>query len=241
MLKNFVDFVNPVIVTVFQPKIFPYFLGGLAGLSILAIIIYIVQSARQAKWAEDEKSRLTKYWQEQLKNYRNADAEFSKATESLKTRLENQANQIQSLELELNNKDDILRKEVLAKEKLREELKNSESRLAALKNKLEASEEELTQAAKLKEGVDRREDGLKNEILAKEKLGFELKNTESRLVKIQAEQRSLQEVHNGLKEQYADLERQVDALNQSLALEKTLNRSPQGRTQQAPLETRPPL
>ena len=30
-------------------------------------------------------------------------------------------------------------------------------------------------------------------------------------------------MHNGLKEQYADLERQVDALNQSLALEKTLS------------------
>lgn len=182
---DFIDFVNPLIVTVFQPKIFPYFSGGLAGLSILAIIIYIVQSARQAKFTEDEKSGLTKYWQDQLKNYRNVNTESSKLAESLKTQLDNQASQLQSLKLEFNNKDDILRKEVLAKEKLWEELKNAESRLTAFKNKLEAGEKELL-----------------------------------RLVKIQDEQKSLQEVHNGLKEQYADLERQVDALNQSLALEK---------------------
>lgn len=171
MAKDFIDFVNPIIVTVFQPKIFPYFLGGLAGLSILAIIVYIVQCVRQAKFAEDEKSGLTKYWQDQLKNYLNANAEFSKSAESLKAQLGNQASRLESLELELKNKDDILRKEVLAKEKLWEELKNAESRLE----------------------------------------------------KNHAEGKSLQEVHNGLKEQYADLERQVDALNQSLALEKTLH------------------
>jgi len=217
------DFVNSIIVTVFQPKIFPYFLSGLAGLSIWAIIIYIVQSSRQAKCAEDEKSRLTKYWQDQLKNYLNVNAEFSKSAESLKTQLGNQASQLQSLKLEFNNKDDILRKEILAKEKLWEEFKNAESRLSALKNKLEAGERELTQANKLKEDLNKREDELKKEILAKEKLCLELKNAESRLEKNHAEQKSLQEVHNGLKEQYADLERQVDALNQSLALEKTLS------------------
>ena len=217
------DFVNSIIVTVFQPKIFPYFLSGLAGLSIWAIIIYIVQSSRQAKCAEDEKSRLTKYWQDQLKNYLNVNAEFSKSAESLKTQLGNQASQLQSLKLEFNNKDDILRKEILAKEKLWEEFKNAESRLSALKNKLEAGERELTQANKLKEDLNKRDDELKKEILAKEKLCLELKNAESRLEKNHAEQKSLQEVHNGLKEQYADLERQVDALNQSLALEKTLS------------------
>ena len=217
------DFVNSIIVTVFQPKIFPYFLSGLAGLSIWAIIIYIVQSSRQAKCAEDEKSRLTKYWQDQLENYLNVNAEFSKSAESLKTQLGNQASQLQSLKLEFNNKDDILRKEILAKEKLWEEFKNAESRLSALKNKLEAGERELTQANKLKEDLNKREDELKKEILAKEKLCLELKNAESRLEKNHAEQKSLQEVHNGLKEQYADLERQVDALNQSLALEKTLS------------------
>ncbi|OGX23392.1 MAG: hypothetical protein A3J51_03200 [Omnitrophica WOR_2 bacterium RIFCSPHIGHO2_02_FULL_45_21] len=223
MPKDFMDFVNSIIVTVFQPKIFPYFLSGLAGLSIWAIIIYIVQSSRQAKCAEDEKSRLTKYWQDQLKNYLNVNAEFSKSAESLKTQLGNQASQLQSLKLEFNNKDDILRKEILAKEKLWEEFKNAESRLSALKNKLEAGERELTQANKLKEDLNKREDELKKEILAKEKLCLELKNAESRLEKNHAEQKSLQEVHNGLKEQYADLERQVDALNQSLALEKTLS------------------
>lgn len=92
---DFIDFVNPLIVTVFQPKIFPYFSGGLAGLSILAIIIYIVQSARQAKFTEDEKSGLTKYWQDQLKNYRNVNTESSKLAESLKTQLDNQASQLQ--------------------------------------------------------------------------------------------------------------------------------------------------
>lgn len=223
MAKDFIDFVNPIIVTVFQPKIFPYFLSGLAGLSILAIIVYIIQSVRQAKFAEDEKSGLTKYWQDQLKNYLNANAEFSKSAESLKTQLGNQAGRLESLELELKNKDDILRKEVLAKEKLWEELKNAEGRLAALKDKLEADEGELTQANKLKEELSKRENELKKEILAGEKLGLELKNAESQLEKNHAEGKSLQEVHNGLKEQYADLERQVDALNQSLALEKTLH------------------
>lgn len=171
MAINFIDFVNPIIVTLFQPKIFPYFLSGLAGLSVLAIIIYIVQCVRQTKCTEDEKSKLTKYWQDQLKNYRKANAESSKSAESLKAQLDNQASQLESLELELKNKDDILRKEVLAKEKLWEELKNAESRLE----------------------------------------------------KNHAERKSLQEVHNGLKEQYADLERQVDALNQAIALEKTLH------------------
>lgn len=223
MAKDFIDFVNPIIVALFQPQIFQYFLGGLAGLSVLAVIIYIIQCARQAKFTEDEKSKLAKYWQDQLKNSLNANAESSKTAESLKTQLGTQANQLQSLKLELNNKDDILRKEVLAKEKLWEELKNAESRLAALKNKSEAGERELAQANKLKEDLNKREDEFKKEILAKEELGLKLKNAESRLEKNHAEQKSLQEVHNGLKEQYADLERQVDALNQSLALEKTLS------------------
>lgn len=170
MAKDFIDFVNPIIAALFQPDIFPYFLGGVAGLSILAIIIYIIQCARQSKWTEDEKSKLSKYWQDQLKNYLNVNRESSKSAESLKTQLDTQISQLQSLKLEFNNKDDILRKEAIAKEKLREELKNAESRLE----------------------------------------------------KNHAEQKSLQEVHNGLKEQYADLERQVDALNQLLALEKTL-------------------
>jgi len=222
MPKDFMDFVNSIIVTVFQPKIFPYFLSGLAGLSIWAIIIYIVQSSRQAKCAEDEKSRLTKYWQDQLKNYLNVNAEFSKSLESLKTQLDNGTREIESLKSELNNKDDCMRKEVLAKEKLWEELKNAESRLTALRNKLEAGDRELTQSNKLKEDLSKRDDELRKENAAKENLQAELENTESRLVKIQAEQKSLQEVHNGLKEQYADLERQIDALNQSLALEKTL-------------------
>ena len=191
-------------------------------MSIFAIIIYILQSARQAKFTEDEKSGLTKYWQEQLKNYRNVNAEFSKSLESLKTQLDNGTREIESLKSELNNKDDCMRKEVLAKEKLWEELKNAESRLTALRNKLEAGDRELTQSNKLKEDLSKRDDELRKENAAKENLQAELENTESRLVKIQAEQKSLQEVHNGLKEQYADLERQIDALNQSLALEKTL-------------------
>lgn len=171
MAINFIDFLNPIIDTFFQPNIFRYFLLGLAGLSVLAIIFYIIQSVRQNKFTEDERLKLTKYWQDQLKNCRNVNAEFSKSVESLKTQLDNQASQIHPLKLELNNKDDILRKEVLAKEKLWEELKNAESRLE----------------------------------------------------KNHAEQKSLQEVYNGLKEQYADLERQVDTLNQAIALEKTLH------------------
>lgn len=170
MAINFIDFLNPIIDTFFQPNIFRYFLLGLAGLSVLAIIFYIIQSVRQNKFTEDERSKLTKYWQDQLKNCRNVNAEFSKSAESLKAQLGDQASRLESLELELKNKDDILRKEVLAKEKLWEELKNAESRLE----------------------------------------------------KNHAERKSLQEVHNGLKEQYADLERQVDALNQAIALEKTL-------------------
>ena len=90
------------------------------------------------------------------------------------------------------------------------------------RNKLEAGDRELTQSNKLKEDLSKRDDELRKENAAKENLQAELENTESRLVKIQAEQKSLQDVHNGLKEQYADLERQIDALNQSLALEKTL-------------------
>ena len=213
MAADYFDYLTPIIDTLSRPEIFPYFLGGLAGLSVLVVLIYIIQSRRQARATEEEKSGLTKHWQGQLTDCQNTNAQLSKSAESLKAQLDDQAAQAQSLKSQLSSKDDLLRKEILAKEEM----------WSGFKNKLQASEKELIQVPKLKEDLSNREDQLKKGSLAKESLEVELKNTEGQLAKIQAEQESLREVHNGLKEQYADLERQVDALNQALALEKTLH------------------
>mgnify|MGYP001561472525 CR=1 FL=1 len=223
MSVDYFDSLKPIIDTLFGAEIFPYFLGGLVGLSVLAVLIYIIQSRKQGRSIEDEKSRLAKSWQSQLNDCQNVNAELSKSVESLKAQLLEQANQMQTFKAELNNKDELLRKEILAKEQIWSGLKNTENELTTLKNKLQASEKELGQAAKLKEELSNRDDQLKKQILDRERMEIELKNTEVQLAKIQTEQESLREVHSGLKEQYADLERQVDALNQALALEKTLH------------------
>ena len=197
----------------FRPEVFQLFSRGLLGLTVLVILTYIIQSKRQARLLEDDKSRARQYWERQLKDYQNKNTELSKTVDSLKIQLDNQTREISSLQVQikdgLSRKEEALRNATLAKERISDELKNAESRLLNLKNKLEFQEEGLAAIDKLKEGLKKKEDELKNEIAVKEKLADASKAS--------------QEVYNGLKEQYAELERQVDAVSQSLALEMTLH------------------
>ena len=207
------DFLTSLSENLFKPNVFQFFLGGLIALAVLVIFTYIVQSKRQAGLSQEDKIRTRQYWERQLKDYQNRNTELSKTADSLKIQLDNQAKELSSIgniKDGLNRKEEALRNETLAKETISGELKNAEIQLLNIKNKLESAERESAAMDKLKEDLRKKEDDLENEISGKEKLAGELKTS--------------QEVYNGLKEQYADLECQVDALNQSLALEITLHR-----------------
>lgn len=218
----------------FQPEIFKIFLGSLIGLALLVVFIYLRQSGAQSKQEEEEKNKFTQYWQRQLKEYENKNSELLKSLDGLKTQLENQAKQIESLNKtkkeELSNQEEVLRKkeeilrgEISSKEKLLAELTLAQDQLSNFKSQLDAKEKELSLVSKLRDDLSVSEEAFRQEAAAREKLQDEFQNAESTTQKLHAQLKSTQEMYNGLKEQYDDLERHVDALNQSLALEKTLH------------------
>jgi chromosome segregation ATPase len=234
------DLIEKISAMLFTPEVFWHFLAGLAGVAFLVFLIHIIFSKIRKKRLESEKKRTQQYWEGQLKECSGKNKEFSKTIELLKAQIENKEKEIASylrLKEELGRKEDALRQETLAKERISGQLKDTESALVGLKQRLETSQKEMARVGVLEEELSakkqelsnkgeelsRKEDELKKEISKKEELTLALRNAESKLRSIQEEFKSSQEVYNGLKEQCADLELQMDALNQAFALEKSLH------------------
>lgn len=218
----------------FQPVIFKTFLGSLIGVSILVIFVFIRQAAKQSRQEKEEKERLTQSWQKQLTEYEAKNSGHLTLIDSLKLQLDTQAHQIESLnkikeeelggkEAALRQKEEALRNEIAAKEKILLEIRNVQSQLGTLKIQLDAKEKEISLVNKLKQDFAASEETCKKETSEKEKALREAQSTKESAEKLTAELNSTQEMYQGLKEQYEDLERHIDTLNQSLALEKTLH------------------
>ena len=218
----------------FRPEVFKIFLGSMAGLSLALVVAYLILSKKQAKLIETDKNNLAQSWAGQVKTYESRDNELSRTIESLKAQLDSHVKEMEALrkekEEDLRKKDEdlkrsegILRGEIAAKEKISKELQEAQSQLLEVNSQLELSEKEVSFVGKLKQDIEEKEGTLKNEITEKEKLLDNLKNAQDALSGLTQEVRASREMYHGLKEQYEDLERQVDALHQSLALEKTLH------------------
>lgn len=211
-----IDRINEILLT---PEVFRYFLPGLGGLSFLVILAYLFQSKSRsrAQAARDAGSR--QYWEVQLKECMNKKSELSKKMILLESQVDNKDKEIASLNMlkeEFKRKDEYLRNEAVSKEKIWVELKEAEKRISALKKDLEIKQESLNALGRLKEELNQNEQRLKEK-------EDEIGNLRAELTGAQGKLKSAEEVYSGLKEQYADLELQVDAINQSFALEKTLH------------------
>lgn len=204
---------------IFKPEIFHIFLGAISGLSLLAILTYIIQSKKQARLQADEKMRARQHWERQLKEYANKNNELTKAISLQRAQIDSMEQEIASLKglkEELNKKDEYLRNETLAREKIQAGLKDAGSQIALLKKTLDSREGQLNDAGRIKEELGRME----QELRRREE---ELKSAQGELAGVRDKLKSAQEVYNGLREQYAELELQLDVINQSFALEKTLH------------------
>lgn len=211
-----IDRINEILLT---PEVFRYFLPGLSGLSFLVILAYLFQSKRRirAQAAKDAGSR--QYWEAQLKECMGKNNELSKKIILLESQIENKDKEIVSFNMfkeELKRKDESLRNETVAKEKIWSGLKEAESQISALKKDLAAKQESFNDLERIKQELNKKDQGLKE----KEN---EIGSLRAELTGAQGKLKSAEEVYGGLKEQYADLELQVDAINQSFALEKTLH------------------
>lgn len=211
-----IDRINEILLT---PEVFRYFLPGLGGLSFLVILIYLFQSKRRAKKQVTKDAAARQYWEAQLKECMNKNSELSKKIALLESQIDNKDKEIASLNMlkeEFKRKDEYLRSETSAREKVSAEFKEAKNEISALKKDLEIKQESLNALGRLKEELNKNEQGLKEKVDEIIVLRNELLGAKERL-------KSAEEVYNGLKEQYADLELQVDAINQSFALEKTLH------------------
>ena len=186
------------------------------------IAFYLIQSSKSS----EDSLAAQRLWEKQLESYKIQNEELSGSLESLKGKLEAKEKVIidtNKLKQELRLKEEALRNETLSKEKFWNELKGVESQLINFRNKLEGKEKELRTQEELREGLLKEKEELKSNILDYEKTVAEFKSGVGRAPELEGQLNSCREVYEGLKEQYADLERQVDALNQALALEKTLH------------------
>ena len=120
-----------------------------------------------------------------------------------------------------------MRNEISAKEKLQLELKDSEGQLLAIKNILGSKEKEFARELdELKEALGLKEEELKTRTLENDTIARKLKSVQEQLFLSQNELKLTREARADLKDMNLDFERQVDALHQALALEKTLHQSP---------------
>ena len=216
-----------------NPKVFYLFLSILIALAVLAVLNYILQSKKQNQLFEDEKLKIGDYWQKQILDYSGKNSELSKNIELLTAKTDGQAKQIESLNrLEESIKSKAaLGNEISAKEKAQLELKDSQCRLREIKNSLDSKEKEFAQTQnELKEAWRLKEEELKIRILENDLTAQRLKNVQEQLSLAQDELKSYQEACADLKDKNLDFERQVDALNQALVLEKTLHQSPRSET-----------
>ena len=169
------------------------------------------------------------HWQKQVLDYSNKNGELSKKIELLTAKADEQAKQIESLnKLEESIKiKEALRNEISAKEKLQLELKDSEGQLLAINNILGSKEKEFTRELdELKEALGLKEEELKTRTLENDTIARKLKSIQEQLFLSQNELKLTREASADLKDMNLDFERQVDALHQALALEKTLHQCP---------------
>ena len=212
-----------------NPKVFYSFLTVLIAGAVLAVLNYILLSKKQNQLFEDEKLKIRDYWQKQILDHSNKNGELSKKIELLTAKADEQAKQIESLnKLEESIKiKEALRNEITAKEKLQLELKDSEGQLLATKNILDSKEKEFSRAMnELKEALRLKEEELKTRTLEDDMTTRRLKSAQEQLFLSQNELKLTREACVDLKDMNLDFERQVDALHQALALEKTLHQCP---------------
>ena len=212
-----------------NPKVFYSFLTVLIAGAVLAVLNYILLSKKQNQLFEDEKLKIRDYWQKQILDHSNKNGELSKKIELLTAKADEQAKQIESLnKLEESIKiKEALRNEITAKEKLQLELKDSEGQLLEIKNILSSKEKEFSRAMnELKEVLRLKEEELKTRTLEDDMIARRLKSVQEQLFLSQNELKLTREACVDLKDMNLDFERQVDALHQALALEKTLHQCP---------------
>ncbi|HBU08793.1 MAG TPA: hypothetical protein DEA99_06375 [Candidatus Omnitrophica bacterium] len=212
-----------------NPKVFYSFLTVLIAGAVLAVLNYILLSKKQNQLFEDEKLKIRDYWQKQILDHSNKNGELSKKIELLTAKADEQAKQIESLnKLEESIKiKEALRNEISAKEKLQLEFKDSEGQLLEIKNILSSKEKEFSRAMnELKEALRLKEEELKTRTLEDDMTTRRLKSAQEQLFLSQNELKLTREACVDLKDMNLDFERQVDALHQALALEKTLHQCP---------------
>jgi len=216
-----------------NPKVFYSFLTVLIAGAVLAVLNYILLSKKQNQFFEDEKLKMRDYWQKQVLDYGNKNGELSKKIELLTAKADEQAKQIESLnKLEESIKiKEALRDEITAKEKLQLELKDSEGQLLAAKNILDSKEKEFARELdELKEALRLKQEDLKTRTLENDMTARKLKSAQEQLFLSQNELKLTREACVDLKDMNLDFERQVDALNQTLVLEKTLHQNLRNET-----------
>ena len=212
-----------------NPGVFYSFLTVVIVAAVLAVLNYILLSKKQNQLFEDEKLKMRDHWQKQVLDYSNKNGELSKKIELLTAKADEQAKQIESLnKLEESIKiKEALRNEISAKEKLQLELKDSEGQLLAINNILGSKEKEFTRELdELKEALGLKEEELKTRTLENDTIARKLKSIQEQLFLSQNELKLTREASADLKDMNLDFERQVDALHQALALEKTLHQCP---------------
>ena len=212
-----------------NPKVFYSFLTVLIAGAVLAVLNYILLSKKQNQLFEDEKLKIRDYWQKQILDHSSKNGELSRKIELLTAKTDEQAKQIESLnKLEESIKTkEALRNEISAKEKLQLEFKDSEGQLLEIKNILSSKEKEFSRAMnELKEALRLKEEELKTRTLEDDMIARRLKSVQEQLFLSQNELKLTREACVNLKDMNLDFERQVDALHQALALEKTLYQCP---------------
>ncbi|MDO8749343.1 MAG: hypothetical protein Q7J72_09575 [Candidatus Omnitrophota bacterium] len=222
-----------LIQTLLNPKVFYSFLTVLIVGAVLAVLSYILLSKKQNQLFEDEKLKLRDYWQKQILDHSSKNGELSKKIELLTAKTDEQAKQIESLnKLEESIKiKEALRNEISAREKLQLELKDSEGQLLAIKNILDSKEKEFARELdELKEALRLKQEDLKTRTLENDMTARKLKSAQEQLFLSQNELKLTREACADLKDMNLDFERQVDALNQTLVLEKTLHQNLRNET-----------
>lgn len=212
-----------------NPGVFYSFLTTVIVGAVLAVLNYILLSKKQNQLFEDEKLKMRDYWQKQVLDYSNKNGELSKKIELLTAKADEQAKQIESLnKLEESIKiKEALRNEISVREKLQLELNGSEGQLLAIKNILDSKEKEFARELdELREALRLKEEELKTRTLENDTIARKLKNAQEQLFLSQNELKLTREACADLKDMNLDFERQVDALHQALALEKTLHQCP---------------
>ena len=97
----------------------------------------------------------------------------------------------------------------------------------AINNILGSKEKEFTRELdELKEALGLKEEELKTRTLENDTIARKLKSVQEQLFLSQNELKLTREASADLKDMNLDFERQVDALHQALALEKTLHQCP---------------